>query len=305
MRLRLGINTCFAVKRWPLPDEWAQIVADELALGLVQHSLDLIELDAPLDKQADEILAACDRNGIAVHSLFTGLEAYSASLMLGPSAASRARGEARWARMIALAAALGAEAAGGHVGSLSRADADNPARRAERWRELEARLEWLRDVACAAGVGTLLVENMACDREPSRLAQLRDLVREPQNKLAAVRVCLDVGHQCVPGTSGAERDPYHWLRELGTVAAVVHLQQSTADADCHWPFTTERNRLGRIEAPRVLEALAASGASDATLILEVIPPFESEDARVLAELRESAAHWQAALAQYSSGAPSA
>ena len=30
MKVRLGINTCFAVKRWPRPDDWARIVRDEL-----------------------------------------------------------------------------------------------------------------------------------------------------------------------------------------------------------------------------------------------------------------------------------
>ena len=39
MRIQLGINTCFAVKRWPLPEDWAPIVRDELGLQLVQHSL--------------------------------------------------------------------------------------------------------------------------------------------------------------------------------------------------------------------------------------------------------------------------
>ena len=43
MRARLGINTCFAVKRWPRPGDWARIVRDELGLEVVELSLDLIE----------------------------------------------------------------------------------------------------------------------------------------------------------------------------------------------------------------------------------------------------------------------
>ena len=46
MRARLGINTCFAVKRWPRPRDWAPIVRWQLGLSLVQHSLDLVDLDA-------------------------------------------------------------------------------------------------------------------------------------------------------------------------------------------------------------------------------------------------------------------
>jgi hypothetical protein len=29
MRARLGINNCFAVKRWPQPGDWASIVAGD------------------------------------------------------------------------------------------------------------------------------------------------------------------------------------------------------------------------------------------------------------------------------------
>jgi hypothetical protein len=41
MRLRLGINNCFAVKRWPRPEDWAPVIRDRLDLRLVQHSFDL------------------------------------------------------------------------------------------------------------------------------------------------------------------------------------------------------------------------------------------------------------------------
>ena len=32
MEVRLGIDTCFAVKRWPRPEDWAPIVADRLGV---------------------------------------------------------------------------------------------------------------------------------------------------------------------------------------------------------------------------------------------------------------------------------
>jgi len=41
MRARLGINNCFAVRRWPEPADWAPIVAD-LGLDTVELSLDLL-----------------------------------------------------------------------------------------------------------------------------------------------------------------------------------------------------------------------------------------------------------------------
>lgn len=297
MRATLGINNCFAAKRWPLADEWAQIVAGPLGLDLVQHSLDLTDL-ADAESDAAEIQRACSAQGLRIHSVFTGLMAYSTSLMLAPEAALRQRGEVYWADAIRFAAALGAVSVGGHVGSLSRHDADRPERRAALGGELRERLARLGGLAHEHGLASLLIENMACDREPSRMSDFDDLLAPATDGRAAVTLCLDIGHQCVPGTDGDEADPYAWLTKLGREASVVHLQQSDADGDHHWPFTASLNERGRIRAPRVLQALRESGADEVTLILEIIPPFEADDRRVLDELQESVAYWQQAITAF-------
>jgi hypothetical protein len=100
---------------------------------------------------------------------------------------------------------------------------------------------------------------------------------------------------CAAGTSGDERDPYVWLRELGPSAPEVQLQQSDADGYHHWPFTPERNREGRIDADRVIDALGEGGTQQCTLILEVIPAFEQNDDSVLDNLARSVDYWREAL----------
>ncbi len=127
------------------------------------------------------------------------------------------------------------------------------------------------------------------------MSEIESLMSEASDERAAVSLCLDVGHQCVPGTSGEEADPYAWLRLMGRHASVIHLQQSDASADHHWPFTDTYNRLGRIDAPRVLEALADAGVDKVAMILEVIPAFEADDRQVLQELGESVEYWKDAL----------
>ena len=48
--VRLGINTCFAVKRWPRPEDWAAVVRNELGLDLVELCADLIAgIDVPME----------------------------------------------------------------------------------------------------------------------------------------------------------------------------------------------------------------------------------------------------------------
>jgi len=295
----LGINTCFAVKRWPEPERWAAIVADELGLGMVQHTLDLVDLDADaaLAGQAQAVAAACAAHGIGVHSTFTGLGAYGRNLLLDPDPVQRERAMAWFRRAVDFTAAVGGRAAGGHVGAFSVADWRDDARRTQLWEGLRADLGELAAYAGERGLDAFLFENMAARREPSTIAEAEGLLVPAGDRRAAVALCLDVGHQCVVGTSGDDRDPYAWLERLGARSPVIHLQQTDEEADHHWPFTAERNAQGRIDAGRVLDALDASGAREVALVLEVIPSFEQDDNLVLAELVESAEHWRAALAR--------
>jgi hypothetical protein len=181
---------------------------------------------------------------------------------------------------------------------MSVADWGDAGRRAGRWAELRDSLSGIAAAARSAGLEYLLVENLASQREPSTIAGIETLLTEGDAGHVPIRLCLDVGHQCVPGTSGDDRDPYAWLARFGGRLGEVQLQQSDGAGDHHWPFTPERNEGGLIEPRRVLDTLAGAGASDVLLVLEVIPAFEQDDAGVLADLRASVEVWQAALAEW-------
>jgi D-erythrulose 1-phosphate 3-epimerase len=296
---RLGINTCFAVKRWPQPAAWARVVRDELGLSLVQHCLDLADLDVSdedLVPQARAVGAACQDADLTLHSTFTGLAAYSTNLLLHPDQARRERAARWYRRAIDFTAAAGARSTGGHVGAYSVADWADAARRAWLWTALQDQLGELAAYARAAGLDSVMVENLASAREPSSMAGLRSLLTSGDADHVPIVACLDVGHQCVAGATGAELDPYAWLTALGARAPVVQLQQSDAVADHHWPFTPAANAVGRISAPQVLRALRDSGAAEVALILEIIHPFEASDDQVIADLRVSAEYWRGHLA---------
>jgi D-erythrulose 1-phosphate 3-epimerase len=301
---RLGINTCFAVKRWPQPERWAPLVRGELDLDLVQHSLDLVDLDASpaeVTEQAGRLAVSCAGQGLALHSTFTGLAAYSSNLLLHPDAAFRARARDWYRRVIGFTADAGAGSTGGHIGAFSVEDWRDRARRARLWGELQESLAGLAAHAHDRGLSSLLAENLAAAREPSTMAMITSLLTGGDQAHVPVMLCLDVGHQCVPGTAGADRDPYAWLERLGARAPVVQLQQTDGNADHHSPFTPQANAAGIIEPARVLAALDRSGAADVALILEIIPPFEQDDDQVLADLRQSAAYWRAALRDHAGG----
>ena len=303
-RYRLGINTCFAVKRWPEPARWAEITRSELGLDLVQHSLDLVDLDASaaeIEDQSDQLRAACSGEGLELHSTFTGLAAYSSSLLLHPDQGARDRARYWYRRVMDFTAQCGASSTGGHLGAFSVSDWTDQDRRDRLWAELTESLAELTAYARGCGLSCLMAENLAAAREPSTMSMFSSLLTEADSLHAPLTLCLDVGHMCVPGTSGDDRDPYAWLEQFGARAPVVQLQQSDGLADHHWPFTAEHNAGGIIDAQRVLSALDRSGAEQVALILEVIPPFEQDDDAVLDDLRQSCAYWRSALAAHQHG----
>ena len=292
MQLRLGINTCFAVKRWPRPEDWGPVVRERLGLRLVQHSFDLV---VPSVHGAAETRSRIVAQGLELHSSFTGLAAYSENLLLHPEQTARYAAEAWFGWAIGWTANAGGIATGGHVGAFSVADWSDPAARRERWGQLQASLDALAGFARQKGLEYLVVENLAAAREPSTMAMVREVLTDGDAGRVPVRLCLDVGHMCVPGSTGDDRDPYAWLRELGREAPVIQLQQSDAGGDHHWPFTAARNAEGRIDADRVIDALGEGGVETSALVLEIIPAFEQPDDEVLDDLAASVDYWREAL----------
>jgi D-erythrulose 1-phosphate 3-epimerase len=299
---RLGINTGFAVKRWPRPLDWAPIVRNELGLDLVQVSLDLVDVardEDSLARDVDEHLEAAARYGLRLHSVFTGLAAYSSNLLLHPSEPDRDASERWYERAIDFAANLGAASVGGHVGAYSVSDWADPGRRERLWEELVVRLGRLAALARRRGLDGFLVENLAARREPSTMSDIESLLTAGDSERVPIQLCLDVGHMCVPDTQGDERDPYAWLRRLGGLASVIQIQQGDTEGDRHWPFTARYAEVGRIDPDLVLETLGPDVL--APLVFEVIPAFEAPDAEVLAGLIESAQVWRQAIARRESG----
>ena len=181
--------------------------------------------------------------------------------------------------------------------ALSIPDAADPATRAQRWADLREHLAELAAYAHQCGLDHLLVENLVTDREPSTMALGENILAERDALHAPIQLCLDLGHPFASGATGPDADPYAWLTHFGPRIPEVQLQQTDGRGDHHWPFTPEHDATGRVDPGKVLDILAASGATDMLLILEVIPAFEADDAQVLADLRASAEVWRAALAE--------
>jgi sugar phosphate isomerase/epimerase len=298
-KLHLGINSCFAVKRWPEPERWLGIV-QELGLACCQFSLDLVDplLDeATTGAYADTVRTYAAANGILVHSTFTGLAAYSWSQLLHPDKAMR-KAALRWyERAIKFTARMGALGVGGHLGALSVQDAANEQRRRALVEEMQQRLSWLSGYAAQAGLRFLLFENMAVTREWGHsIEEAQSLTSLALSDGVPLVLCLDIGHPCALHTGTASDDYLAWLAQTWPHTPVLHLQQTDRNGDHHWPFTAQYNTQGIVKAADTLRAIQHwTTEDDIYLFLEPIHPFEADDDVVLRDLRESVQYWQDAM----------
>ena len=299
--LRLGINTCFAAKRWPEPKRCAELIVGRLGLRDCQVSLDLadpVREGRAAFAYAAQVRAACEDAGIRLHSTFTGLSAYATNGLLHPDEAMRSVAQRWFEACIELSAAMGAPGTGGFLGALSVADAADARRRRELTAELGDRMQGLAESAAAAGLDFLMMENMAVTREPGHsMVEAHELEGVVSGSAVPWRLCLDLGHPAALQTSDPSGDPVAWLRESWAQVPVIQLQQANRTGDHHWPFTPSHNADGLVVAADVLSALGERAAVDPCLLLEIIHAHEADDERVLDDLVTSVAYWREAMSE--------
>jgi sugar phosphate isomerase/epimerase len=297
-RFRLGINTCFALKRWPRPEDWAAVVSNDLGLDLVELTADLLDAMAVPGERALTVArtrAALADHGLAAETTFTGLNAFGSNLLMDPDPKRRAAGVTWYRDLVDITAELGAVATGGHVGTMSVPDWSALDRREARAADLRRAMGEIAVHARGAGLEFLMLENLPSPREPSTFAWIEDLLTDGDNDGVPWRLCFDVGHTCTPSATDAELDPYAWPERFAGKIVEVQLQQTDGHGDHHWQFSTARNRDGIVDATKLLRALDTTTSGEIRLILEIIPPGEQSDDEVLTELKESVAYWRDAI----------
>ena len=74
--LHLGVNNCFAVKKWPMPRDWAQICSADLDIDLVQFSFDLFDPRIIVPEKVIEAIEGSDAR--TVHLIVEIVHAFEA-----------------------------------------------------------------------------------------------------------------------------------------------------------------------------------------------------------------------------------
>lgn len=290
VKVYLGWNNCWAVKRWPLPEEWIEICR-QMNVEYVQFSFDLLDpktSEPALSNMIRRIKDATSEYGIKIHSTFTGLAAYSMNLLTHPDAGMRADALDWYGRAIEVTSLMDVYVTGGHIAAQSYNDFKNPERKKFIESILIDSVKFLSAYAKSMGLKMLLWEPMPVLREPpATIEDAKRILEAVKDGGVPVRLAIDLGHQCTVHVSEKDANPYSWLRELAALSPVIHMQQTDGKGDRHWPFTEKYNKIGIIDPKKVIEAIEDSGALETYLMLEYIPPFEEDDDRVLENLKES------------------
>jgi sugar phosphate isomerase/epimerase len=286
----VGVNLCFAIKRWPEPDEWARIAADELGVSSVQFTMDLIDPWWPESDRAAmaaRVREAAGRRGIAIHSVQIGLAGYTYNGLLHPDETARRIAEDWWRRSIDLAAELGAGAAGGPIGALSVADAASPERRRALYTEVVGRLGSLADHAKRSGLEALLIEPTPLPREiPSTIDEAKRLVADTAGGAVPLWFVIDVGHALYRPLYGEDASLVPWLTELRDHIGVLHLQNHDYRADAHWGWPDAR---GSYDPAGFHREVSEVGLDHLPVFVEVFSPFEQADDEIVPLIRSSLA----------------
>ncbi|WP_166997259.1 sugar phosphate isomerase/epimerase family protein [Paramicrobacterium fandaimingii] len=298
--MTLGINTCFAVKRWTRPDDILRIVGEELGLQVCQLSVDNVPLADPRSAESREYVrrfaATCDTAGVELDSIFTGLAAYSTSLLLDDDEDARNAAEAWYESLIVLGGIAGVRSVGGHIGALSVPTASDPARRERAMDELRDRMLRLSQRAENEGLATLLFENMAVSREPGSVRE-NALALEGSLATASVpwQLCFDVGHPVAMASRDDDDALAPWFETRWKTNPMLQLQYSRPDADMHAGFDETDPAVG-VNPTRVAAALAEGEWPNSSLFIEVMPAHEMRDDAVVPMLRRTVDVWTEVLA---------
>lgn len=291
--LKLGINMGFANNKYPEPHVWTKIVAEEIGVKYVQFVADLLNAFLPddiLEEQVEQIAENTEKYGLQITSTF--LSSFTrVNHFMNPDAKQRKLWLSWFKKFASISARMGAKMTGGHPGILTFHDYDDPLRREavtaegiKHWQELSW---YCRDL----GMTCMIFEPMSIPREFANTVEETKELLDRLNDGAGIpfKLCLDPGHAPHP----SDRDPYRWIRELGSVSPIIHLQQTEAGHSRHWPFTSAYNEIGIIHPEKVIEALEASGATEAELVFEIYHREAwSSEFTIIQDHRESVEYWR-------------
>ncbi|MBV4419327.1 sugar phosphate isomerase/epimerase [Clostridium tyrobutyricum] len=305
--IRLGMNTSFALNRYPLTKEWMDIIADDLKIKYVQFYFDLLDpviIEQKVrDEKCYEIREYSKKKGIIIQSTATGAISHQSNFLLHPDKKIKKSFISWYKKGIYETSLIGSESMGVYVGAFSMADIKNEKRKNQLLDEYVDIMSELSVYAKQNGLKYLLIEPMSIPREyPSTIEETKYIY----NKLNAssdipIYLNLDVGHLNINSSDPADGDTYAWIRELLKYSKVLHLQQTKKGASLHAAFTKENNNDGIIDGKKVIDEVVKTNIREIYLTMELFfKPIGLNDNIIISSLKESVDYWKDIIDTYKS-----
>lgn len=296
-RYRLGINTGFAVNRFPLPEQWIKVVGLDLGLKYVQLTADLINPsldDEIINDYIKRINECCKKYDVRIDSVMTG--AFTRVNHLSSPDDKTRKFWAEWfKKLIDIAVRVGATNVSSHFGILCYEDLHNEKRRKFIFGETVKFWKELASYGKKKGLSYLSWEPMSIAREYGEtIKETKRIQKELSGTDIPIYLCLDVDHGNVNSKDPRNTNLYEWTKEFAHITPLIHVKQSLNDKGGHYPFIREYNLKGKITPKKVIDALDSAGASKETLLLLELSFREREpvDSKVLNYLKESTEYWR-------------
>lgn len=301
---RLGINTGFAVNRFPTPEQWIKVVGEILGLRFVQFTADILNPSLPneiIDKQIERINCCAEKYNVQIISTMTG--AFTRVNHLSHPDEDLRKYWLDWLKkFIDVSVQIGATNMSSHLGILCYEDLHDSDRREFIFQETVKAWKELASYAASKGMEYLCWEPMSIQREYGETIKETKRIQEILNNNTSIPIllCLDVDHGDICSDNPDDTNPYCWLKEFAEISPLIHIKQSCKNKGGHYPFISEYNKEGDIFPGKVLETLKQNGAKqDTTLLLELsFREREPTDSLVLEQLMESVAFWRPYFESY-------
>lgn len=297
MSYRLGINTGFALNRFSEPEEWARICGEELGVKYIQFTADMLNPYLPkkiIESNVERILNSCNKYNLIINSTFTG--AFTrVNHLAHPDSDIRDYWIDWFKKFIDISVALGANSMGSHFGIFTAKDNNNSNYRLKRRQQNIDAWHLISEYALDKGLDYLSWEPMSISREQGEtIEECRNLHKDVNNGSSIpFKLCLDVDHGDLSSGNTDDINPYIWIDEFSNDTAQIHLKQSSKDKGGHWPFIEEYNKVGKIQADKIIGSLEKNDISDIDLILELsFRERQPTDNNVIPYLAESVNYWR-------------
>ncbi len=193
VKIRLGINTSFALRRWISPKNWMELIHSKFELDMCELSLDLLDpmLREPTKTEyMQEILELGDTYPIDILSTRTGDSILNHDMLLHPNFGQRMQSVQWYEKAIDIAAYTNSTYVGGYFGGLIIQDHTDPKKMDYLIKFLIDSMTYLASITYTAGIYGLIFEPFSLMQDQNENNKINSRIFDSLNSMKKVPISL-------------------------------------------------------------------------------------------------------------------